>query len=261
MKAVVSELNVFPLKSARGTALGEAELTANGLRHDREFMLARPAGQHLSQREVPRLALVRPSYDGVKLTVHGPDSMAPLLHTAADGPARDVTVHRRPCQGVDQGDEAAEWFSGALGTSCRLMRFTGTRPSRRGGGTVAFADGYPLMVLSRESLDDLNRRLPEPLPMNRFRPSIVIEGLGPYGEDAVSSLRIGGAQIDLIKPCDRCVITTINQDTAARKSEPLRTLASYRTQVLDDERGIMFGMLAIPRALGRITLGDTVTAS
>src|SRR4051812_8651896 len=125
--AVVRELNVFPLKSAGGTSLGEAELTSRGMRYDREFMLVRPDRRHLSQREVPRLALLRPSFDGAKLIVDAPAAVTPLVHDPIDGPARDVTVHGRPCLGIDQGAEAAEWFSATLDTQCRLVRFTGVR--------------------------------------------------------------------------------------------------------------------------------------
>lgn len=95
------------------------------------------------------------------------------------GEVRDVTVQRKECQGVDQGDEAAAWFSELFDIDCRLVRFTGHRPTSRGGGEVMFADGYPLLVISAESLDDLNARLDEPLPMNRFRPSLVVEGPAP----------------------------------------------------------------------------------
>ncbi|WP_225991321.1 MOSC N-terminal beta barrel domain-containing protein [Actinomadura montaniterrae] len=142
MIAVIAALHMYPVKSAAGVPLAEAEMTPDGLRHDRAFMLVRPDGRHLSQREVPGLALVHPAYDGTKLTVTSPLADAPLVCAAADGPARDVTVHRRPCQGIDQGDDAAAWFSDALGIPCRLVRFTGTRPTRRGGGTLAYADGY-----------------------------------------------------------------------------------------------------------------------
>ncbi|MEU8383845.1 MOSC N-terminal beta barrel domain-containing protein [Streptosporangium sp. NPDC048865] len=259
--AVVAELNVFPVKSAGGTSLADAEVTETGLRHDREFMLVRPDLRHLSQREAPRLATLRPAYDGVKLVVGAPGEVTPLVHERVDGPVLDVTVHGKPCRGVDQGEEAAAWFSALLGTPCRLVRFTGTRPTSRGGGTLAFADAHPLSVLSRESLDDLNRRVGSPLPMNRFRPNIVLEGLGPYGEDALSTLRIGAAEIEFVKPCARCVIVNVDQDSARRNGEPLRVLAGYRTRVFDGDRGVMFGRLGVPRALGTIAVGDTVTVS
>ncbi|MCO5997415.1 MOSC domain-containing protein [Actinoallomurus rhizosphaericola] len=262
MTVVVRELNVYPVKSAGGTPLTGAEVLPEGFRNDRAFMLVRPDGRHLSQREVPRMALLRPSYDGVKLAVEfagtGPDG--PLVHSVSgDGPVLDVTVHGNPCQGVDQGDEAAGWFTAALGRECRLVRFTGRRPTRVGGGTVKFADEFPLLVTSVESLEELNSRLDEPLPMNRFRPNIVLEGLGAWGEDTVRTLRIGGVELELVKPCARCVITTTDQETAVKGREPLRTLATYRTLVFPDgDRGVIFGQNAVPRALGTINVGDAV---
>ncbi|MER5644548.1 MOSC N-terminal beta barrel domain-containing protein [Streptosporangium sp. NPDC002524] len=259
--AVVVELNVFPIKSAGGTPLAAAELTPTGLRHDREFMLVRPDLRHLSQREIPRLATLRPAYDGGKLVVSAAGAATPLVHEPVDGPVLDVTVHGTPCRGVDQGEVAAAWFSGLLGAPCRLVRFTGTRSTSRGGGTLTYADGHPVSVLSRESLDDLNRRVDGPLPMDRFRPNIVLEGLGPYGEDAPSELRVGAVEIELTKPCGRCVIVNVDQDSARKNGEPLRVLAGYRTRVFDGDRGIMFGRLGIPRAFGTIAVGDTVTAS
>lgn len=254
MKGTVTELNAYPLKSGGGTALRSTELTARGLPFDREFMLITPKGRFLSQRELAQMALLRPSYDGEVLTVGAPGT-SPLVHKPMDdGEVLDVTVHRKECQGIDQGDEAASWFSDLFGTGCRLVRFTGHRPTSRGGGELMFADGYPLLVISAESLADLNTRLDEPLPMNRFRPSVVIEGLGPYGEDGVRLLRVGGAVIEMVKPCARCVITTTDQETAERGREPLRTLAGYRNR----DGGIQFGYNAVPRVLGPLTVGDPI---
>ncbi|MFC9977931.1 MOSC domain-containing protein [Spirillospora sp. NPDC127200] len=258
MPATLTELTVYPLKSGGGTALSRADLLPTGLRFDREFMLVNPEGRFLSQREHAAMARMRPVYDGTELTVRA-DGREPLVHKAVDeGPVVDVTVQRARCQGVDQGDGAAAWFSGLLDAECRLVRFTGHRPTSRGGGQVAFADGYPLLVISVESLADLNGRLPEPLPMNRFRPSLVIAGLGAFGEDRVRRMRIGAGpdavEIELVKPCARCVITTTDQDTGERGREPLRTLARYRTI----DRGVRFGQNAVPRAPGALTVGDPV---
>ncbi|SFP02377.1 MOSC domain-containing protein [Actinomadura madurae] len=254
MQGTLTELNVYPLKSGAVTALRTAELTARGLPFDREFMLVTPEGRFLSQRDLARMALLRPSYDGEILTVDAP-GVSPLVHKASDvGEVRDVTVQRKECQGVDQGDEAAAWFSELFDIDCRLVRFTGHRPTSRGGGEVMFADGYPLLVISAESLDDLNAHLDEPLPMNRFRPSLVVEGLGPFGEDDVRLLRVGETVIEMVKPCNRCVITTTDQKTAERGREPLRTLASYRNR----DRGILFGQNCVPRVLGTLTVGDPI---
>jgi uncharacterized protein YcbX len=262
-EVAVVRLGVYPLKGGGGTWLTRAEVTPTGFRHDREFMLVRPDGAHLSQREIARMALLRPEFDGGKLVVDAIDAVTPLVHEVRpDGPVRDVTVHGRSCQGVDQGDEAADWFSALLGTDCRLVRFTGRRATTTGGGTVAYADGYSLLVVSAESLADLNSRLEDPLPMNRFRPNIVLEGLGPWGEDAVDRLRIGDVEIDLVRPCTRCLVTTTDQNSGVRGREPLRTLATYRTRRLDDgSRGVIFGQNGIPRTLGTIHAGDPVSVS
>ena len=260
MAAVVRELNAYPLKSGGGSRLSRAELLPTGFRHDREFMLVRPGGAHLSQRELPRMAALRPAFDGTELTVDHLDAATPLRLTARDdGPVRDVTVHGKPCQGIDQGDEAANWFSALLGRACRLVRFAGHRPTTVGGGTVAYADGFPLLVTSVESLADLNARMDAPLPMNRFRPNIVIEGLGPFGEDSVRLLRVGDTVIEFVKPCARCVITTTDQETGVKGHEPLRTLATYRTRLVPGSGpGLIFGQNAVPRAVGTIAVGDTV---
>ncbi|WP_460357203.1 MOSC domain-containing protein [Actinoallomurus acanthiterrae] len=117
-------------------------------------------------------------------------------------------------------------------------------------------------MTSVESLEELNSRLDEPLPMNRFRPSVVLEGLGAWGEDSVRLLRVGGVELELVKPCTRCVITTTDQETAVKAREPLRTLATYRTRTLPDgDRGVVFGQNAIPRTLGTIAVGDPVTVA
>jgi uncharacterized protein YcbX len=252
--ATLTELNAYPLKSGGGTALRTAELTARGLPHDREFMLVTPEGRFLSQRDYAGMALMRPVYDGEVLTVDVPGA-GQFVHKAVDdGAVLDVTIQRHEARGVDQGDEAAGWFSDLLDAECRLVRFTGRRATSRGGGELMFADGYPLLVISAGSLGDLNGRLDEPVPMNRFRPSLVVEGLGAFAEDGVRLLRVGGTVIEMVKACARCVITTTDQETGERGREPLRTLASYRTI----DRGVRFGQNAVPRELGTLTVGDPV---
>ncbi|WP_460309033.1 MOSC domain-containing protein [Actinocorallia aurea] len=248
-------MNVHPLKSGSATPVRSAELTETGLAHDREFMLVDAEGRFLSQRKHPRMALLRTSYDGVSLDVNG------FHHKAVgpeDGPVVAVSVHGRPCQGVDQGAEAAAFFSGFMGMDVRLVRFTGVRLTGRGGGRVAFEDGYPLLIIGEDSLSDLNSRLAEPVPMNRFRPNIVLSGLGPFGEDAVRRLRIGSVEIEMVKPCGRCVLTTVDQETGVKGREPLATLAGYRTSEFDGERLIMFGQNAIPRTTGTLHVGQSV---
>ncbi|MFI0447754.1 MOSC domain-containing protein [Actinomadura sp. 6N118] len=258
MTVVVRQLNAFPIKSAGGTSVGEAELLATGLRYDREFMVIRPDGRHLSQRELPGLALLRPSFDGVKLTVQA--GYSTLVYEPEPGPVRDVSVHGQVCLGVDQGDEVAAWLGEVLGEDVRLVRFAGLRVVKR-GASMMYGDGEPISVLSVESLDDLNGRLAKPLPMRRFRPNIVVEGLGAYGEDAISRIRVGEVEIELIRPCGRCVIINTDQDTGRRGREPLRTLAGYRTSSFEGSRAIMFGRLGVPRGVGTLRVGDVAACS
>ncbi|MFC3979892.1 MOSC domain-containing protein [Streptosporangium jomthongense] len=262
---IVTELNVYPLKSCAGTALREAEITPRGIRHDRELMLVSPDGTHLSQREVPGMALLRPVYDGDKLRVEPPDpsATAPLAHEVRrDLPARDITLFNAPHRGVDQGEEAADWFSTVLGVPCRLVCFPDDHVRRinprHAVGELRYADALPLLVTSAESLAELNTRLAEPVPMNRFRPNIVVSGWRePFEEDGVRRLRIGEIEVELVKPCGRCVIVNVDQATGARGREPLRTLAGYRT-VRTDKPRVVFGKSGLPHTPGTIRVGDPV---
>ena len=245
-------LFVYPIKSCRGTALARAQLTWAGLQHDREWMVVTPEGRFVTQRELPRLALVAPVLERHTLVVTGP-GMARLELPLDDrsGARREVVVWRDTCEAIDAGEGAAEWFSAFLGRPLRLVRFDASRrrrtdPQWSGGldGETRFTDGFPLLVLSRASLDDLNQRLPAPLPLDRFRTSILLEGCGAYAEDRMSELVLGAATIRLVKPCTRCVITSTDQATAARDGEePLRTLRTYRWDA--KLRGVAFAQNAV----------------
>lgn len=244
-------LFVYPVKSCRGIALERAVLTSAGLQHDREWMVTSPEGRFLTQRDTPRLALVEPQIEADALTLTAPGMPALAVHAGTDGERRTVTVWRDQCPALDAGVVAAEWFSDFLGRPARLVRFDpqGRRPtdaawSQGLDGESRFADGFPLLVLSRASLDDLNARLPVPLPIDRFRPNVLLDGGEPYIEDRLASLTHGRVQLRLVKPCTRCVITTTDQATAmVAGEEPLRTLRTYRWDAR--LRGVAFGQNAI----------------
>ncbi len=164
-------------------------------------------------------------------------------------------------QAIDQGDTAAKWFSDWLGTSVRLvhmaagyLRKLNEKYAINNDDHTGFADGYPILLTSEESLEDLNMRLDTPVPMNRFRPNIVVKGCEPFAEDTWGRIRIGKIEMAVVKPCARCVVTTIDKDTLQKSKEPLKTLASYRTQ----EGGAMFGQNVIPLNEGRLRLGMNV---
>jgi uncharacterized protein YcbX len=248
-------LYVYPVKSCRGTPLARGTLTRSGMAHDREWMVVTPEGRFLTQRELPKLALVSPQLHDGALLLDAP-GMARLELSLGDrsGERRPVVVWRDACQSIDAGDGAAGWFSTFLGRPVRLVRFDEsqrrrTDPHWSAGleGETRFTDGFPLLVLSRASFDDLNSRLPHPLPLDRFRPSLMIDGCEAYAEDRMAALEAGGVRIRIVKPCARCVITTTDQSTAERDGEePLRTLKTYRWD--HELKGVVFAQNAIVEA-------------
>ncbi|CAA9573561.1 MAG: Flavodoxin reductases (ferredoxin-NADPH reductases) family 1 [uncultured Thermomicrobiales bacterium] len=264
--AAVTALYHYPIKSCAGAALDVAALDARGIVHDREFMLVDAAnGRFLTQRELPRMALITPRLDDgadTVLTVSAPGVSPLSVPVRASGPTREVIVWRDGCRVVDQGDEIARWFAAFLGVACRLVRLADDFERKvdpayatSARDQVGFADGFPLLLISEESLADLNARLAEPLPMNRFRPNVVVAGAGgPFAEDGWSRVRIGGTILHVVKACARCAITTTDQRTAAVGKEPLTTLATYRR----GERGVLFGQNLIHEGPGTIRLGDRV---
>jgi uncharacterized protein YcbX len=188
--------------------------------------------------------------------------MPALRLTPTDaGPRTDVTIWRDRVRTVDQGPLAAEWFSSYLRVPARLVRLPddSVRPvdpqfAVRAGDQVGFADGFPLLLIAEESLDDLNSRLRKPLPMDRFRPNVVVRGGGAYAEDGWAEVRVGQVTCHVVKACARCAITTTDQRTAARGVEPLATLATYRHV----PRGVLFGQNLVHSAPGHVAIGDPV---
>jgi uncharacterized protein YcbX len=189
-------------------------------------------------------------------------SFAPQSAASAAHELLEVTVWDDSCRGIDQGQPVADWFTEYLSLPCRLVRFADDYPRRvdpRYAVTptdrVAFSDGFPLLVTSRASLQELNQRLDEQLAMDRFRPNLVIDGCAAYAEDSWPAIRVGSLEIRFVKPCARCAITTVDQSTAERGKEPLATLARYRQH---PALGVLFGQNGIPLSSGSIAVGDEV---
>jgi len=241
-------LHVYPVKSCRGLAPAAARLTDAGLEHDREWMIVTPGGRFLTQREEPRLATVEVALgDGaLTLSAAGAGSVAVPLGPPAGTPV-EVTVWDDRCRALDQGEDAAAWLGDLLGRPLRLVRFD---PAHRReidrawtGGAEAwtrFSDGFALLAISTASLEDLNGRLPRPLPRDRFRANLWLDGLPPYGEDRLHDLVAGAVRLRRVKPCTRCIVTTTDQARGERDGEePLRTLKGYRWD--PQLRGVTFG--------------------
>jgi uncharacterized protein YcbX len=247
----IARIFTYPVKSCRGIEHRSARLTSAGLEHDREWMFVTPGGRFLTQRELPALArvAVQVGDEALRLAADGAGSVAVGLD--GTGPSLEVNVWGDRVAAIDQGDAVAGWASDLLGREVRLVRFHpgARRPSSREwtGAVEAltrFTDGYPLLVVSYASLDDLNSRLQEPMPVDRFRPNLVLDGLSPYGEDALGDLVADGVRLRVVKPCTRCVITTTDQATGTvQGEEPIRTLRGYRWDA--QLKGVTFGQNTI----------------
>jgi uncharacterized protein YcbX len=252
MNAALTDLYTYPVKSCRGLRHDRLRLDDTGLADDRHWMLVRPNGRFVTQRELPRMALIRASVTAAELTLNAPGR--PPLHVPrfASATTFDVTVWKFDGRGIDCGDAAAAWASNTLETPLRLVRFDPAvpricSPEWTPGATAVteFSDGFPILVISRASLADLNSRLPKALPMERFRPNLVIDGVAAYDEDRIHELRAEGVTIRVVKPCMRCAITTTDQQTGERDGvEPLQTLKTFRFD--SQQRGVAFGQNAIP---------------
>lgn len=258
----LAEMHVYPVKSCAGISVTAWEADALGLRHDRRFMICTPDGRFVTQRETPVLALVRTALRGPHLVLTAPEMPELVLpHTPLGGRPVLVRVWDDQLQVVAPDHKADDWVSRVVGEECFLAYVPDTvvrtvdpiwSPE---GGRTGFADGFPFLLAGEASLADLNARLPKALPMNRFRPNLVIRGSAPFAEDGWKRIRIGGLPMRVVKPCARCVVTTTDQATGRRDGdEPLRTLATFRRQ----GQKVMFGQNVVHDATGPLRVGDAV---
>jgi uncharacterized protein len=266
VSARVVALHTYPIKGCAGTGLPAALLTPAGLAHDRSFMVVDEHGTFRTQRRDPRLATVRPRVadDGAALVLHAPGVEDLHLAVDLDAPPRPVDLFGRPLRGIDQGDIAAGWLSEVLGAVSRLVRVPPEHDRVTDGetpGTAGYADSAALLVTSEASVAELNRRIDErgaaPVPMDRFRPNVVVDGwVDPHVEDQVREVRIGDAELGFTKLAIRCAVTLVDQHSGARVGpEPLRTLADYRRV---PDKGVAFGAKFAVLRPGRIAVGDEV---
>jgi uncharacterized protein YcbX len=261
---LLSAIHVYPIKSCAALSPTVAELEARGLAHDRRWMIVDAAGRFVTGRQVPRTVLIRATPRVGRLALDA-DGAQPLdIPVPPHGaPRRDVVVWKDTVDAIDAGDLAAHWLSAVLAREVRLVYMDASaarpvNPTRaQPGDEVSFADGYPLLLISQASLDALNARLAQPLPMLRFRPNLVVSGAQPHAEEAWKRIRIGAIEFEGVKPCVRCVFTTVDPARGEfdPSGEPLRTLKTYRRS----PDGIVFGTNLIARGLGTLRVGDAVT--
>jgi uncharacterized protein YcbX len=260
---ILSQLVFYPIKSCAGIQLSSATLTGAGLMHeqiyDREWMVVDDDGNFLTQREYPRMALITPRLRSETMELRAP-GMLRLditldLPDPATAPKREVKLWQHTFKAYDGDSVTRQWFTQFLGMSCQLVRFHPeahhpVNPARTAGKDIGtlFSDGYPLLLIGQESLDDLNRRLVAQgraaLPMDRFRPNLVIAGAEAHDEDHAARLTMGNAELRPVKPCPRCPMPSIDQQTGVPGPDPMDVLQTYRADV-GGISGISFGMNCI----------------
>ena len=262
MPTTLSAIHIFPIKSCAPLTLEKAEVESRGLAHDRRWVVTDTQHRALTGRQHPRLTLMHARPDGDGLIVSAPQMpdlklVEPRAAERIDTKIWSDTVAALPARG-----EADAWISAFLGVDARLKFMDEVcvreveRDFAQAGDAVSFADGFPLLLISEASLDALNARLATPVSMLRFRPNLVVAGTDAHDEDRWKRIRIGAVELDLVKPCARCVFTTVDFESGTfdPAGEPLRTLITYRRS----PHGVTFGQNVIARSLGEVRVGDAV---
>lgn len=261
-KYILSGLYIYPVKSLGGISLKSSEVTGRGLKYDRRWLLVDESGKFITQRIYPQMALIDVEIENGRLNfIHkNKNEKFDLDIEKYNGGKTEVVIwnDRVSAQCVDS--EADDWFSEMLNIKCSLVympdeinRYVDRRYAIK-NEIVSFADAYPFLVVGQASLDNLNSSLEQKLPMNRFRPNLVFTGGAPFDEDRIKSFMIGSITFYPVKPCARCVVTTIDQESAATNVEPLKTLATYRTI----NNKVMFGQNLLHEGSGIIKVGDEI---
>lgn len=263
----VSNLHIYPIKSIAGISLSSATVTELGLNEDRRFVLSDPSGEFITARTEPKLCLVQSklSHQGISLIADDMPELS-LMYDQFSNQYQDVNVWGDKVSGQICSDAANQWFSDYLKRPCQLIffgehSFREKKANTENARKVAFADGYPLLLISQSSLDDLNERLSskqlDQVSMANFRPNIVVQHSLAFEEDTWQHIRIGEVEFIVSKPCERCIFTTVNPKTGEKHPErqPLKTLQSYRQNEANE---VLFGQNLIPLNEGIINQGDPI---
>lgn len=260
----IHSLYVYPLKSAKGIPVQQAEALPKGFKHDREWMVVDSKGKFMSQRLHPKMGSIKTAFHpkGIALSAEKlPDIIIPF---EAQGLVQEGLIWDDTCQVQEVSNELTDWISSFMGEPCTIVkmkkgeiRLVDPRYKVTDHDNTLFSDGFPYLFAATASLKDLSMRTGMDLQMIRFRPNIVIESKTPFEEDGWKSAEIGSALFHLVKPCGRCSIVNVDPSTCKRGDEPLKTLASFRKQ----EKKILFGVNAILTGSGKISVGDSVRLS
>jgi len=266
----ISKLTIYPVKSLKGIDVASSNLTSRGLQYDRRWMLIDSNGQFVSQRSYPILSQISVEIMEDSLHFQFQNQSKTLIKIPAfplqKGPLKETQIWNDSCKALPVNSKADQWFSNILGSPVQLVYMPETskrRINKKHGGEqdiVSYADGYPILIISEASLNDLNQKLESPIKMERFRPNIVVKGEEAFGEDSWKNFQISGLHFKGIKPCSRCIMITIDPLTGLAKSkEPLKTLSTYRKV----DKKVLFGLNVIwehykDDEKGVLNVGDVV---
>jgi uncharacterized protein YcbX len=261
----LSEIWIYPVKSLGGIRLNEATMQERGLEYDRRWMIIDENGKFVTQRFLSKMALIEVALTDSGLKIWNrleSQNAITVPYEPVTNQARTVTIWDDTVEAVTVSGQADRWLSEQFGQKLELVKMPAQAERKadpkyaKNGENVSFADGFPFLIISQASLDDLNSKLANPITMRRFRPNFVISGTAPFEEDQWTEIQIGDGVFEIVKPCARCILTTINPETAEKGAEPLKTLAGYRKM----NNKILFGQNAVAKTLGTIKEGDIVIA-
>lgn len=259
----LTQINIYPIKSLGGISLSSAKVEKRGLRYDRRWMLINSNNDFMTQRQYPQMALLQPSFDNHFLVINHKTEKVFTLKIPIQNHSNEeieVPIWEDFCMALTLNKEVDEWFSQALKVRCRLVYMPETTRRRVDPKyspqekIVSFADAYPFLIIGERSLEELNSRLTDPIPMNRFRPNFVFNGGEPFIEDTFNNFKIGVVPFQGVKPSARCVVTTVNQDSGEKGTEPLATLSTFRKY----DNKVMFGQNLIGHDEGIVSVGDEI---
>lgn len=266
MSVSVASLHIYPIKSLGGFSVTEAHITDRGFENDRRWMLVDPQGRFLTQRELSFMACLHcaPIASGFRATDVRDGDQVDLPFKLNDGTRSRARVFDDEVDVIHSSSDVSAWFAEKLEASCSLVFMADSThrrvDARYATGINSLSDGFPYLILSQTSLDDLNDRMTAAIPMDRFRPNIVIKGGSAFQEDGWKEIGIGSSRFALVKPCGRCVIPTTDQLTGERSKEPTRTLATYRRRPRTEGAVVVdFGMNAMALGGDMVRVGDLVT--
>ncbi|KQN32317.1 oxidoreductase [Pedobacter sp. Leaf41] len=262
----ISGIYIYPIKSLGGVSLKEAIMEDRGLKYDRRWMLVDDEGTFITQRKHHQLALLKVEIQNETIIVsHKNDPGIKISFLISEVSATEIVVSIWDdfSIGVEVSKNVSEWFSDFMKMEVRLVKMPLTAKRKvdpnyaAQGEIVSFADGYPCLLIGQSSLDNLNQKLEDPINMNRFRPNFVFTGGEAHMEDRIKTFALNGIEFQCVKPCARCILITVDQETGMKSGEPLKTLASYRKE----GNKIMFGQNLIHKGEGKINLGDQMMVS